>query len=126
MAGAPGGDSEDMMRRELLRLLSMAGVLVTMPGADEQLGQLDYSSMTSGRFDNVAVDDYAELNEHLWRAFVLSKSKGAVLSLVRDQLNVLIFSLNRSQGISTHRRLCALASELLQLAGEIFFDANNY
>jgi tetratricopeptide (TPR) repeat protein len=33
---------------------------------------------------------------------------------------------NQSRGISTHQRLCELASELLQLAGEIFFDANKY
>jgi tetratricopeptide (TPR) repeat protein len=126
VAGAPGGSSEDMIRRELLRLLSMIGVLVTAPSAGEQLDQLDYPSIASGRFDNVAVDDYAALNEHLWRVFVLSESKAAVLPLVRDQLEVLIFSLSRSQGISTHRRLCALTSELLQLAGEIFFDANKY
>jgi tetratricopeptide (TPR) repeat protein len=124
--GAPGGSSEDMMRRELLRLLSMIGVLLTMPSADEQLDQLDYPSTSLDRFDSVAVDDYAVLNEHLWRVFVLSKSKAAVLPLVRDQLEVLIFSFSRSQGISTHRRLCVLTSELLQLAGEIFFDANKY
>lgn len=126
VAGAPGRSAEDMMRRELLRLLSMLGVLVTTPNADEQLDQLDYPSITSGRFDNVTVDDYATLNERLWHVFVLSKSKGAALPLVHDQLDVLISSLNRSRGISTHRRLCALASELLQLAGEIFFDANKY
>lgn len=126
VTGATGGSSEDMMRRELLRLLSMIGVLVTMPSVHEQLDQLDYPSTTSGRFDDVAIDDYAALNEHLWRVFVLSKSKGAVLQLVRDQLELLILSLSRSQGISTHRRLCTLASELLQLAGEIFFDANKY
>lgn len=112
--------------RELLRLLSMAGVLVTTPSADEQLDQSGYSSITSGQFDNVAVDDHAALNEHLWRVFALSKSKVAVFPLVRDQLDVLIFDLNRSQGVSTHRPLCVLVSELLQLAGEIFFDANKY
>jgi hypothetical protein len=115
-----------MMRRELLRLLSMIGVLLTMPSAEEQLDQLDYLSTTSGQFDNLTIDDYAALNEHLWRVFVLSKSKGAVLPLVRDQLEALIFCFSRSPGISTHRRLCALTSELLQLAGEIFFDANKY
>lgn len=126
VAGAPGGSSDDMMRRRLLRLLSMVAVLVTMPGADEQLDQLDCPSFTPDRFDNVNLDDCTALNEHLWRAFVLSKSKGAVLPLVCDQLDVLIFDLSRSRGISTHRRLCALTSELLQLAGEIFFDANKY
>ncbi|HET9255286.1 MAG TPA: helix-turn-helix transcriptional regulator, partial [Pseudonocardiaceae bacterium] len=123
---APSGSSEDMMRRELLRLLSMVAVLVTMPGADEQLDHSSDSSTTSSRFDNVTVDDCTALNEHLWRVFVLSKSKGAVLPLVRDQLEMLIIGLSRSREFSTHRRLCALTSELLQLAGEIFFDANRY
>lgn len=123
VTGVPGGSSEDMMRRELLRLLSMAGVLVTMPNTDEQL---DHSSTSADRFDNIAVNDYAALNEHLWRVFVLSKSKGAVLPLVRDQLDVLVTSLHESRGLSTHRHLCQLASELLQLTGEIFFDANKY
>jgi hypothetical protein len=53
VAGALGGSSEDMMRRELLRLLSMIGVLLTMPSAEEQLDQLDYLSTTSGQFDNL-------------------------------------------------------------------------
>lgn len=122
-ACASGGGLDDMMRRELLRLLSMIGVLIITSCADEQL---DYSSSTGSRFDNIVADDYAALNDHLWRVFVLSKSKGAVLPLVRDQLDVLIIGLSRSRRISEHRRLCALASELLQLAGEIFFDANMY
>ncbi|MGH9962878.1 MAG: transcriptional regulator, partial [Pyrinomonadaceae bacterium] len=125
-ADASGESSEDMMRRELLRLLSMISVLLTMPNVNEQLEQLDYLSTASNQFDNLTIDDYAALNEHLWRVFVLSKSKGAVLPLVRDQFEALIFCLSRSPGISAHRRLCALVSELLQLAGEIFFDANKY
>jgi hypothetical protein len=64
------------LHRELLRLLSMVGVLVMTPSADEQLDQVDGPFITSGRFDNVAVGDYAALNEHLWRVFVLSQSKG--------------------------------------------------
>src|SRR5262249_3354177 len=67
VAGVPGGISEDMMRRELLRLLSMIGVLLTMPNADEQLDQLDHFPTVSGQFDNLTIDDYATLNEHLWR-----------------------------------------------------------
>lgn len=126
VASASGGGFDDMMRRELLRLLSMIGVLIMTSCADEHLDHSDYPSSTGSRFDNLAVDDYAALNDHLWRVFVLSKSKGSALPLVRDQLDVLITGLSRSRGISEHRRLCALASELLQLAGEIFFDANMY
>jgi tetratricopeptide (TPR) repeat protein len=125
-ARASGGGLDDMMRRELLRLLSMIGVLIMTSYGDEQLNHSDYPSFSAGRLDDLPIDDYAALNDHLWRVFVLSQSKGAVLPLVRDQLDVLIIRLSRSQGISEHRRLCALASELLQLAGEIFFDANMY
>ena len=123
---AAGESSEDMMRRELLRLLSMAGVHVTMCGADGQRDRLDRSSLDLGRLDEVTVGEYAMLNEHLWRVFVLSKFKGTVLPLVRDQFDVLVASLNRSRGLPVHQRLCELTSELLQLAGEIFFDANEY
>lgn len=126
VAGAPVGSSEDMMRRELLRLLSMIGALLAMSNAEEELDNLDYLPTISGQFNDLTIDDYATLNKHLWRVFVLSKSKSAVLPLVRDQLEALIFYLSRSRGISTHRQLCALTSELLQLAGEIFFDANKY
>jgi hypothetical protein len=115
-----------MMRRELLRLLSMIGALLAIPNVEEEPNQLDYLSTTSDQFDDLTIDDYAALNKHLWRVFVLSKSKSVVLPLVRDQLEALIFCLSRSRKISTHRRLCALTSELLQLTGEIFFDANKY
>lgn len=118
-------DSEDMVR-ELLHLLTMVGALVATPDTDDQLDPLAYSPNNSGRLDGIAVGEYRMLNEHLWRVFVLSKSKGVVLPLVRSQLDVLTVSLKQSRGLSTHQRLCELASELLQLAGEIFFDANKY
>lgn len=119
-------DSEEVIRRELLHLFVMVGVLVTTPDTDDQLDPLGYSPNNSGRFDGITVDEYELLNEHLWRVFVLSKSKGAVLPLVRSQLDVLMVSLDQSRGLSTHQRLCELTSGLLQLAGEIFFDANRY
>jgi hypothetical protein len=72
-----------MMRRELLRLLSMIGVLTMTSRADEQLDYSGYSPSTGSQFDNIAVHDYAALNNHLWRIFVLSKSKGAVLECSR-------------------------------------------
>lgn len=125
-ARASGGGLDEMRRRELLRLLSMIGVLIVTSFDDEQLNPSDHPSLSAGRLDDLSIDDYAALNDHLWRVFVLSQSKKAVLPLVRDQLDVLIIRLSRSRGISEHRRLCALASELLQLAGEIFFDANMY
>ncbi len=127
-APASSGSSDNTKYRELLGLLSMIGALVTTSGADYQLDpdRLAYYSNDVGRVDDVVVEEYAMLNTHLWRAFVLSRFKGAVLPLVRSQLDVLMASLSQSRGPVTHQRLCALTSELLQLAGEIFFDANRY
>jgi hypothetical protein len=119
-------DSEGMRCRELLHLLTMVGAFITTPDIDDQVDPLDYSPNNSGRLDGTSVDEYGMLNEHLWRVFVLSKSKGAVLPMVRSQLDVLTVSLSQSRVLSTHRRLCELVSELLQLASEIFFDANKY
>jgi transcriptional regulator with XRE-family HTH domain len=127
-AGASDKTSDDIQRRELLRLLSMVGVLVTWPGTDDQLGShwLDCPSNDFGRLDDVTIDEYAMLNTHLWRVFVLSEFKAAVFPLVRNQLDALAASLSKPRGVAGHQRLCSLASELLQLAGEIFFDANRY
>ncbi len=121
-----GVSSEDMMLRELLRLLSMIGVLVTPSGTDDQTDRLDCSYVNPGRFDNGAVDEYAMLNKHLWRVFALSKFKGTVLPLACNQLDAIVVGLGQSLGPLTHQHLCELASELLQLTGEIFFDANKY
>lgn len=64
VASTSGEISDDTKPRELLRLLSMIGVLVTTPDADDQLdsNRLDYSSPNAGPLDGVAVDEYAMLN----------------------------------------------------------------
>jgi transcriptional regulator with XRE-family HTH domain len=110
------GEDDDMNRRELLQLLTTAGALVAMPRFD------------SGETRPVpeAVDDYEQLNTHLWQAFSLSKSKRAVYPLVRQQLGLLTTVLERPHNTATHQRLCLLAGDLFQLAGEIYFDGNRY
>lgn len=129
VTGASGRNSDDMeLGHELLGLLSMAGVLVTTPGVDNQLNsdRLENSPPKAGPLDGLAVDEYAVLNTHLWRFFVSSKLKRAAFPLVRSQLDVLTMDLKKPHGLTRYQRLCVLTSELLQLAGEIFFDANKY
>lgn len=109
-------EDDDMNRRELLQLLSVTGALVAMP-------QLDSEDM---RPVPESVDDYEALNAHLWQAFSLSKSKRVVYPLVKQQLGLLTTELERSHSTATHERLCSLAGDLFQLAGEIHFDANHY
>jgi transcriptional regulator with XRE-family HTH domain len=126
-AGHVPVEPNDMNRRELLRLCTMAGAaLATLPAEPE----LDWERMAlspeSGRLDGRTLDEYEALNAHLWRVFVLSTSKRDALPPVRQQLYVLSRWLRQPHTRSITRRLCALASELFQLAGEISFDANHY
>ena len=113
--------TDDMHRRELLRLLSIAGVLVSVPaGASGELS-------SPGRARTLAdLDPHARLNEHLWQVFALAASKRQVYPLVHAHLGTLITEMESSPPGAVHRQLCVLACDLFQLAGEIFFDGNEY
>jgi tetratricopeptide (TPR) repeat protein len=118
---------DDMNRRDLLRLLSMAGALVAAPS----LGELDTERLATaaehpGRVDATTLTDYETLNAHLWRVFAASTAKRRALPVVQQQLDVLTRSLQAPHDGHVHRRLCALAGDLFQLTGEIFFDGNRY
>lgn len=112
---------DDMNRRELLRLLSVAGTLATLPHAgkasDDGRGALAEDS---------DIDQYELLNAHLWQVFALSTSKRLVYPLVRQQLRLLTDALERAHSEALHTRLCVLTGDLFQLAGEICFDSNQY
>lgn len=111
-------EDDDMNRRELLRLLSTAGALIAVPELVDVLGAEQPTPE--------AVGDYEQLNPHLWQTFSLSPSKRAVYPIVRQQLGLLTAVLQRPHSEATHTRLCVLAADLFQLAGEIFFDSNRY
>jgi tetratricopeptide (TPR) repeat protein len=111
-----------MNRRELLRLVSLATAAIAVTAAGEELAGA--SSMAP--FDGATLDEYAALGDHLWRVFALAPSKAATLPLVRSQFDVLTEAMARPCGFATHTRLCTLMADLLQLAGEILFDANSY
>jgi transcriptional regulator with XRE-family HTH domain len=119
---------DDMNRRELLRLMSMAGTLTAATELEDRFDWERLSHFATGmyRLDPATVDEYAALNLHSWRVFALSRTKSNTFPLVREQLDVLVQALQRSQGSDTHQRLCGLASDLFQLAGEILFDGNQY
>jgi len=121
-SGPARPEIDDMNRRELLRLVNMAGAVHAVPVDWERM---EYVGGT-GRVDAEAVDDYVALNSHLWQVFVLSASKARTLPLVRSQIAALVDSLRRPQSPELRRRLCVLTADLFQLAGEIFFDCNEY
>ncbi|MGP2437009.1 helix-turn-helix domain-containing protein [Streptomyces sp. JW3] len=120
-AGAPSHDAygpgeEDMIRREFMRVLAVAGALVALP-ADEA-GVLA---------EDAARDDaagYLRMNDHLWQVYQLARSKDSVRPVVTGQLAALNESL--SDRPSTPASLCVAAGDLFQLAGELAFDRNRH
>lgn len=110
-------ENGDVERREFLRVLSMAGASLAMPAVDV---------VPARHLSADTLDQYAEMNAHLWRVFGLATTKRHTLPLVRDQLSTLTAHLTEPQTDASHRRLCTLAGDLFQLAGEIHFDGNRY
>lgn len=123
-----GPENDDMKRRELLRLVSMASALLAAPPTGDLLDadRLTYAANRPGRLDDITLDEYGRLNTQLWQVFALSPSKAETLPMVRRQLDTLTDSLQRPQTPAGFNRLCYLAGDLFQLAGEIYFDGNQY
>lgn len=120
-------DTGDVDRRELLRLLSVAGATLALPGTDRSADadRLVASSDKAYAPDSAAVEGYARLNAHLWQVFGLAVSKQTVFPLVREHLATLTSGLARAP-VRIRPTICALVADLYQLSGEIFFDANMY
>ncbi|MFD4275226.1 helix-turn-helix domain-containing protein [Streptomyces cyaneofuscatus] len=110
------GDPDDMIRRAFLRILTVSGALTALP-VDEA------EALAEGVRGGVPAD-FARMNSHLWQVYQLSRSKGAVYPVVRDQLATLNEALAGHRG--SPRPLLNAAADLFQLAGEVAFDANRY
>lgn len=110
--------------------MSVTGSLLAGPPAERQLDweRLIYASEHPKRLDtsNSTLDEYAGLNTNLWRALSDSKNKSHVFPMVRQQIEVLHNALEQTHSAATHQRLCSLAGDLFQLAGEVFFDSSHY
>ncbi len=121
-------ESGDMHRRELLRLLSTAGALVTAPAAvmDAVDPEQVEAAARTGRVDAGTADTYANLNAALWASFMAAQRKQALFPAVRDQLGTLTAALGRPCAPDVRLRLSALVGDLFQLAGEIAFDGGQY
>jgi transcriptional regulator with XRE-family HTH domain len=121
-------ETDDMNRREMLRLMSMSSTLIAASGGHGPLDleRLDHVANNPGFLDQATLDEYAALNAHLWRAFTLSRNKRAAFPLVQGRLDVLVAALQEARGSAIHHTVCELASDLFQLAGEILFDGNQY
>jgi hypothetical protein len=120
-AELPPGELDDVNRRELMRLLSLAGPFVGLADL-----AADWPDERAHGLDGAALKDYAALNDHLRHVFMLSRSKPAVFPLAKSHLDTLTTSLQQSHEAEARQRLSVLLADLLQLAGEVCFDANHY
>lgn len=119
---------DDVNRRELLRLISLAGSLITVPLSlsDIDFDRMEYAAQHPGRLDSATLDNYATINRDLWRAYSNASAKNCVMPAVREHLTAVVASLEKPLDSSVRDRLNKLASDIFQLCGEIMFDSNRY
>jgi len=116
----------DKKRRELLHLLGLASsvLLMSSPFIDwERVVTLANGQLP---LDEQALQDLATINRHLWNLFIGTSIKSSVLDGVLGQLKMLLQFLKEPQVQHVQQSLSLLASDLSQLAGEIFFDMLDY
>jgi DNA-binding XRE family transcriptional regulator len=115
----PENDDMALYRRDLLRVFGVVAALLALPAAETER---DLAALE----DAGALDGYALLNSRLWETFALTSVKATMRAVVDEQLRVLTAQLADVHDTATQRRLCALAGDLFQLAGEIAFDSRDY
>jgi transcriptional regulator with XRE-family HTH domain len=115
----------DYQRREFLHILGMASsaLLFTFP--------LDWERMSDAiekpsRLDGSVIESFEALNKHLWTLYLSAATKSLVLDGVLGQFKMLAQLLKEPHSSHIHQCLCALSSDLSQLAGEIFFDRHEH
>jgi tetratricopeptide (TPR) repeat protein len=121
-----GSDDMDKKRRELLHLLSVAGAALFLPFPDLDWEKIEGALVKPSHLDEQVLGDLENICTYYWSLYKASSSKRIVLDGVLGQLKTFTGLLKDSHPTSLHTRLCALACDLSQLAGEIFFDSNEY
>lgn len=119
---------DDVNRRELLRLLSLAGSLMTVPLSLEpvDVDRVAHAAKRPSSLDPATLDSYATVNRNLWHTYSKTANKSHVMPAVREHLGAVVTNLQHSQSTAARTRLSLLAGDLFQLCGEIFFDGDRY
>jgi tetratricopeptide (TPR) repeat protein len=111
-------------RRELVQLLAIAGG--TLLTSDIDWDRIEASMIRPSHIDTALASDLETINSHYWSLFMAASPKSSVLDGVLGQLKMHIQFLKDARETQTRQRLCALASGMSQLAGEIFFDLHDH
>lgn len=120
------GKEMNRKRRELLQLLGLAGSVLLLPVPDIDRDHLETAVTHPAMLDATVIESLEAINNHCWNVFMSAPSKSLVLDGVQGQLKMYIQFLKEPQTTQTRRQLYALASNMSQLAGEIYFDLHDY
>jgi transcriptional regulator with XRE-family HTH domain len=118
-------DIVDRKRREVLALLGVASVALILPPI------VDWERVTAtitrpSLLDEAFLSDLEAINISYWGVYRTSARKGLILEGVLGHLKTLTSFLRELASEKIHRQVRILTSDLAQLAGEIWFDADEY
>lgn len=121
-------DDMERTRREVIRLLTLAGTALVLP---LPLPDLDWECIEDAVHkpscvDQAVIENFKGINAHLWNIYLATSVKSSAMDGVVGQLKMLVQFLREPHSSNTHKQLCMLISELSQLAGEIHFDRHEY
>lgn len=119
-------DDMDRKRRELLHLLSNAGIALAVPFSHLDWDRIEGALIKSSQMDEKVLHELEAINRSLWSLFLATPMKSSVLDSALGQWKLLIQFLKNPHTLLSHQQLHALTSEISQLVGEIFFDFNDY
>ncbi len=116
----------DTKRRELLQLLSTAGLMLALPFPGVDWERIEGAMARPSRFDETVLSDLETVNRSLWNLYLATSKKASVFDGTLGQWKTLVQFLRDPHSVTMHQRLYALASEISQLVGEISFDLNDH
>ena len=112
-------------RRDLLRLLSTVGTMFVLP-LDIDWQHINLILVHPSYLDEEAIKDLTAINGQYWHLYIKASSKSLVLDGVLGQLKTITHYLKHPHPTQVYTPLCALVSDLAQLAGEIYFDLHDH
>ena len=119
-----GKEGMNRKRRELLQLLNVANSSLIWP--DIAWERVERVTNKPSFLDESGLRDLEAINHHYWCIYLLAFARMTVLEGVLEQLKTLVGFLQASHPLAVYRGLNVLVCDLAQLAGEIFFDINDY
>lgn len=114
------GDSMDLKRRQFLQLAGAAGTTLLLPF------DIDIYQARAATLDGSVLQSLETVNVSYWQVYHAAANKQATLDAVLGHLKALTQFLKDARSETQRQKLCVLVSDMSQLAGEIFFDADDY